>query len=97
MTDLHYDALIATARLELDRAHRAALATEAGDIRRGLEMAIAALNDAAATPASPGVEPGPDAAKVIAATLRSGLDDLSRGSLSELGNLLESARRDLGC
>ncbi len=35
----HAEALIETARLELDRAHRAALGMEAGEVRRGLELA----------------------------------------------------------
>ncbi len=93
----HFDALIATARLELDRAHRAALAVEAGEIRRGLELAITALRDAAAAPAGPGVAPSPETAGRLRATLQTALADLDRGSLSELGTLLEQARKDLGC
>ena len=93
----HFDALIATARLELDRAHRAALAVEAGEIRRGLELAITALREAAAMPAGPEVTPTPETAGQIGATLQTALADLDRGPLSELGTLLEQARKDLGC
>ena len=93
----HFDALIATARLELDRAHRAVLAVEAGEIRRGLELAIAALRDAATAPAGPDVAPSPETAGHIGTTLQTALADLDRGLLSELGTLLEGARKDLGC
>ncbi len=42
----HRDALIETARSELERAHRAALAVEAGELRRGMTLAVAALRQA---------------------------------------------------
>ncbi len=95
--DHHFDTLLATARLELDRAHRAALALEAGDIRRGLELSIAALAEAAATPAEPELTPSPETAGRIRASLQTALADLDRGSLSELGTLLEQARKALDC
>ena len=50
--DHHQDALIETARLELDRAHRAALGMQAGEVRRGLELALAALQAAEAVEGS---------------------------------------------
>jgi len=93
----HFEALIETARLELDRAHRAALSVEAGEIRRGLELSIAALRDAAEASAGTEVVPTPETAGRIGASLRTALADLDQGSLSELGTLLEKARKDLDC
>jgi len=45
----HGHALIESAREALDTVHRAALAADAGGLRRGLAMAASALAEAAAT------------------------------------------------
>ena len=91
---LHHDALIETARLELDRAHRAVLAVEAGEIRRGVALAVVALKEADAD----GLQSDPAGEGVIAGvlvTLARVQDDLDNGALVELGNLLEAARKQL--
>ncbi len=81
----HQDALLQTARLELDRAHRGARAMEAGEIRRGLELALAALRELMAD--RPPEMPEDAADKVQAA-----LADLDAGSLAEMDKLIEDVR-----
>ena len=81
----HHEALLQTARLELDRAHRGALAMDGGELRRGLELALAAL-DGMEGDVPPGV-PGDTIEK-----LRTALTDLEHGSLAEMDHLVEEVR-----
>lgn len=92
---LHHDALIETARLELDRAHRAMLAVDAGEIRRGVALAVAALTEASSDGLQSDASPGPDVVREVMATLAQVQTDLDNGSLAELGKLLEAARKQL--
>lgn len=91
----HQASLVETARLELERAHRAALALDAGEIRRGVQLALDALR-AAAVPVE-GEASVPPAAVLhrLAGTLERTLADLEDGRLAELGTLLEAARKEL--
>ena len=93
----HFDALIATAGRELDRAHQGALSVEAGEIRRGLELALAALRDAGiTTPRTDGLD---TATLTILADLTTALTkalaDLDAGQLSGMEVGIEAARRRL--
>ena len=91
--EIHHQAsLIEAARLELERAHRAALALDAGEIRRGVQLALNALSEAAESPAS---VPSPETLHRLSATLGRALVDLQDGRLAELGSLLEAARKEL--
>ena len=92
---LHHDALIETARLELDRAHRAVLGVDAGEIRRGLELALAALREAASDGLDTPASPSRDVLTGVSSTLERAQADLDAGSLAELANLLEAARKEL--
>ncbi len=73
------------ARSALDRAHRAAIAMDGGELRRALEEAreILGASDAA----------GVSAANVKIAQALAALDE---GPLDEMERLLEQARADLG-
>ncbi len=84
----HRAALIETARAELDRAHRAALSVEAGEVRRGLTLALAALRSAAEDGAPDGAGYSALADRVAAA-----LADLDTGSLAEMETLIEGVRK----
>ena len=83
----HAEALIETARLELDRAHRAALGMEAGEVRRGLELASAALRELAASQ--------PEPYEALAGRLATALADLDAGSLMEMEKIIEAARKEI--
>ena len=86
----HREALIETARLELDRAHLAAAAMAGGEVRRGLTLALAALRELAST------EAGGDASFMGAAgKLAEALADLDNGQLADMERLIESARSEL--
>ena len=81
----HRQALIETAQLELERAHQAAKSMSAGDIRRGLDIAIVSLRDA-----------GPDALlQTCRERLEQALASLDAGRLSEVGALIELVRKDI--
>jgi hypothetical protein len=82
----HQGALIETARTELDRAHRAAIAMEAAEVRRGLSLAETALNDAAA---------GPDGElyRGLAARVAAAQADLAGGALAEMALIIEDVRK----
>ena len=93
----HQASLIETAQLELERAHRAALALNSGEIRRGVQLALDALRQAA-VPADGEPEaavPPPEVLHRLAATLDRALADLEDGRLAELGALLEATRKEL--
>ena len=80
----HQEALIETARLELDRAHRGVISMEAGEVRRGLQLALAALRGLAGEPYG-----------VLAGRVESALADLDAGSLADMDNLIEAVRKDI--
>jgi len=88
----HARALLETAQLELDRAHRAAITANAGEIRRGLALAIEALQSAGS--ASLGIEAAQtiDAVRASLEEARAGLDG---GALMEMEKLIEAARTNL--
>jgi hypothetical protein len=93
----HQATLIETAKLELDRAHRAALALDAGELRRGLQIARDSLQ-AGAAPVAGATEPSVPSADMLlrlAASLNQALTDLEDGQLSETGNLIEAVRKEL--
>ncbi len=93
----HQASLIETAQLELERAHRAALALDAGEIRRGVQLALDAVREAA-VPVAEEAEasvPPPATLHRLAETLERALADLQEGRLAELGTLLEAARKEL--
>lgn len=93
----HQASLIETAQLELERAHRAALALDAGEIRRGVQLALTAVREAA-VPVEGEAEasvPPPAMLHALAETLERALVDLQEGRLAELGTLLEAARKEL--
>ncbi len=93
----HQATLIETAKLELDRAHRAALALDAGELRRGLQIARDSLRQGAVPVAgatAPSVPPA-DTLLRLAASLNQALTDLDDGQLSEMGNLVEAVRKEL--
>lgn len=73
------------ARSALERAHRAAIAMDGGELRRALEEARDRLR-------------GSDAANVQQASAKvvQALDELDGGPLDEMERLLEQARADLG-
>lgn len=93
----HQASLIETAQLELERAHRAALALDAGEIRRGVQLALDALREAALPTGgeAEALVPPPDTLHRLAGTLERALADLQDGRLAELGTLLEAARKEL--
>ncbi len=88
----HREALIETARQELSRAHQAALTMSAGEIRRGLELALGALRDMPA--AGPAAELD-TVRHACVAKIEKALIVLDAGALSELGNLIEQVRKAL--
>ena len=73
------------ARSALDRAHRAAIAMDGGELRRALEEARDILGGSDA--------PG---APVANTKVARALADLDGGPLDEMERLLEEARADLG-
>ena len=85
----HRDALIETAQAELDRAHRAAVSLEAGEMRRGLSLATAALRDASA------IDPPDPGLGELAARVEKALADLDSGALAEMATLIEDVRKRL--
>ena len=81
----HHDALMETARSELERAHAAAVAMSAAEIRRGLQLALDALREAASLP---GGLPAPD----VAGHVERALSELDSGELADMERQLEQAR-----
>ncbi len=86
----HNEALLETAKQELDRAHHAALSMSAGEIRRGLDLALAALRDMADTGPPPA-----DIRHTCAGKVEQALTDLDAGALSKVGSLIEDVRKRL--
>ncbi len=81
----HREALIETAQLELDRAHDAAKSMSAGDIRRGLDIAVISLREAQS---NGDLQPYID-------RLEQALVALDAGKLSAVGALIEQLRKEL--
>ena len=79
----HREAALETARSELDRAHRGVLAMDASEVRRGLELALAALSETT------------DGFAESAGKLSRALVDLDAGALTEMDALIEDVRRSL--
>lgn len=88
----HGRALLETAQLELDRVHRAAVAANAGEIRRGLNLALAALQEAGAAGLGTEVE---QAIQAIHDNLMTAQRDLDDGTLVRMEKLIETARSAL--
>ncbi len=88
----HGRALLETALLELDRVHRAAVAANAGEIRRGLTLALAALGEAGS--AGLGVE-ADQTIGTVQASLTAAQTNLDNGALVEMEQLIEAARSSL--
>ena len=82
----HRGALIETARDELTRAHRGAMAIEAGEMRRGLTLAEAALREAASE--------APDLAE-LADSVAAALAELDTGELAAMETRIEAVRTKL--
>jgi hypothetical protein len=94
----HREALIETARLELDRAHRGALAMNAAEMRLGLELAIAALREGSSVSIAKDGQPEEQRGKRLsdlAEALEEALGSLDDGSLLEMENLIEGVRKEL--
>jgi len=85
-------AALEEAQLALDRVHRAALAANAGEIRRGLDLAIAALREAAAAGLG---DVADQAIGSVQANLEVARTDLDGGALVEMEKLIETARSSL--
>ena len=88
----HGRALIEEAQLALDSVHRAALAADAGNLRRGLDMADALLQQSAQS----GLGENADAAvAAVRADIATALADLESGALTSMEPLIEAARTKL--
>jgi len=88
----HGRALLEEAQLALDRVHRAALAANAGELRRGLDLAIAALREARSAGLGDAAE---QAIGTVQADLEVARTDLDGGALVEMEKLIETARNSL--
>lgn len=88
----HGRALIEEARSALDGAHRAALAADAGGLRRSLATAETLLHDASR--AGLGEEADADIAAVRGGVAKA-LADLEAGALVEMELLVEASRTRL--
>lgn len=86
-------ALLEDVKLELDGVHRAALAADAGALRRGLDLAITMLEKAVAAGLDDAT--GTTVAAVVA-SLETARSDLEGGALVEMAHLIETARTNLG-
>lgn len=88
----HGRALIEEARSTLDSVHRAALAADAGGLRRGLELAANLLEQTRPT----GLGADADAAvAAVRADIAIALADLETGALTTMEPLIETARAKL--
>ncbi len=88
----HARALLEEAQLALDRVHRAAVTAQAGELRRGLDLAATALQQAGS--AGLGTE-ADQAIGTVRATLETARADLDNGALVEMEKLIETARSEL--
>ena len=92
-TEAHHGrALIEEARLALDAVHRAALAADAGGLRRGLGVADTLLQQTEQT----GLGSETDAAiAIVRGDIATALTDLNTGELVGMETLIEIARTKL--
>lgn len=89
---LQAGALLEDVKLELDSVHRAALAADAGALRRGLDLSITNLEKALEA----GLEDGTETAvAAILSSLETARSDLEGGALVEMAQLIETARASL--
>lgn len=89
------DLAIETTTTALDRAHRGVLAMDAAEVRRGLQLALAALSDVHGAESGGGDSaPQPIAASIQ--KLTNALADLDQGALAEMETLIEEVRTSLG-
>lgn len=88
----HGHALIEAARTALDGVHRAALAADAGGLRRGLTVAAANLQEAAQAGLD---EAAASAVADTQASIATALADLDGGSLVGMEQRIEEARKKL--
>ncbi len=88
----HAHALIEAARAALDGVHRAALAADAGGLRRGLAVAASNLQQAAQAGLDGEASSAIEGARTIIATA---LADLDGGALVEMEQQIEEARKKL--
>lgn len=88
----HGRALLEEAQLALDRVHRAALAANAGELRRGLDLAVAALREAGSSGLGAAAE---QEIGTVQADLETARTDLDSGALVEMEKLIETARSRL--
>ena len=88
----HGHALIEAARAALDGVHRAALAANAGGLRRGLALAAANLQEAAQAGLD---ETAAQAIGSAQAVIAKALADLDSGALVEMEQQIEDARKKL--
>ena len=88
----HAKALLETVQLELDRAHRAAIVANAGEIRRSLDLALAALREAGLTGLGADVDRTIETARDNLSAARA---DLDNGALMQMEQLIEAARSSL--
>ncbi len=91
----HRDLVTETATVALDRAHRGVLAMDASEVRRGLELALAALSEADEAVAGGGFSATRAVAESIQKLTRA-LADLDQGAFSEMEGLIEEVRTSLG-
>ena len=85
----HGHALIEAARAALDGVHRAALAANAGGLRRGLTLAASNLQEAAQAGLNGEAAAAIEGAQAIIAAA---LADLDSGALVEMEQQIEAAR-----
>jgi hypothetical protein len=88
----HGHALIEAARAALDSVHRAALAADAGGLRRGLAVAASNLQEAAKAGMDGEASSAIEGAQTIIATA---LADLDSGALVEMEQRIEEVRKKL--
>ena len=88
----HGHALIEAARAALDGVHRAALAADAGGLRRGLAVAAASLQEATQAGLDEEAAHAVEGAQAIIATA---LKDLDSGALVNMEQQIEGARKKL--
>lgn len=88
----HGRAALEEAQLALDRVHRAALAANAGELRRGLDLAITALREAESAGLG---APADQVIGTVQAKLEAARTDLNGGALVEMEKLVETARSSL--
>ena len=83
----HRDALLETARSELERAHAAAVSMDAAELRRGLELAAVAIREMERAPGEPMAG--------LSGRIDQALGELDRGELATMERHVEQVRTEL--